>query len=568
MSEQNSNSLFSSLGSDIAAGMVVFFVAVPLCLGIALASGAPLFSGIVAGIVGGLVVGSASKSQLSVSGPAAGLAAIVLVAITDLGAFNIFLCAVIIAGVLQLALGFFKAGTIANYFPSNVIEGMLAGIGILIVLKQIPHALGYDADYEGNESFSTLLYGNTFEILGKSIEYITPGAVIIALVGITLMLIWEKIPSLKKLKVLPGPLVAVIAGVIINEIFIRSGSTLAIAQDHLVNLPVTDSFSGFVSQFTQPDFSGFLNSQVWVVGITIAIIASIETLLSLEAVDRIDPQKRYSPTNRELKAQGIGNIVSGFLGGLPMTSVIVRSSANVNAGGKTKMSTIIHGALILVCVAFIPIMLNKIPLAALASILLLTGYKLAKPALFKKWWNNGVYQFIPFIVTIVAIVFTDLLKGVALGMVFSIFFILRENLKFAYFFEHKKYAEGDIIHINLSEEVTFLNKAAIKMTLEHLPKNSYVIIDASESVYIDYDVLELIREFQAEKIDERGIKLELVGFKPSYNIRNTLSSNVYSESKLQSALSEEEGHLKGEHSKLIEQLTNNSITLTGKEAKA
>ena len=565
MSEQNSNNLFSSVGSDVAAGMVVFFVAVPLCLGIALASGAPLFSGIVAGIIGGLVVGFTSKSQLSVSGPAAGLAAIVLTAITDLGAFNIFLCAVIIAGVLQLLLGFFKAGTIANYFPSNVIEGMLAGIGILIVLKQIPHALGYDADYEGNESFSTLIYGNTFDVLARSLEFITPGAVIVAIVGILLMLIWEKVPALKKLKVLPGPLAAVIAGVIINEIFIRTGSSLAITQVHLVNLPVTDSLSGFIGQFTTPDFSGFLNSQVWVVGITIAIIASIETLLSLEAVDRIDPQKRYSPTNRELKAQGIGNILSGFVGGLPMTSVIVRSSANVNAGGKTRLSTITHGAMILFCVALILVILNKIPLAALAAILLLTGYKLAKPALFKKWWDNGIYQFIPFIVTIVAIVFTDLLKGVALGMVFSIFFILRENLNFAYYFERKGYEEGDIIHINLSEEVTFLNKAAIKMTLEHLPENSYVIINASESVYIDYDVLELIREFQAEKAGERGIKLELVGFKPSYNIENTLSSNVYYEGKAE--LKEETG-LKGEHKKLIEQLTNSSIALTNKEAKA
>ncbi len=565
MSEKNNNGLFSSLGSDLAAGLVVFFVAVPLCLGIALASGAPLFSGIVAGIVGGIVIGSISKSNLSVSGPAAGLAAIVLTAITDLGAFDIFLCAVIIAGFLQLALGFLKAGTIANYFPSNVIEGMLAGIGVLIVLKQIPHALGYDADYEGNESFSTLTYGNTFDVLGSAFNFITAGAVIVALSGIFLMLIWEKVPALKKLKVLPGPLVAVVAGVIINEIFIRSGSTLAITQEHLVNLPIIDSASGLVNQLTMPNFSEFLNAQVWVVAITIAIIASIETLLSLEAVDRIDPQKRYSPTNRELKAQGIGNIVSGFLGGLPMTSVIVRSSANVNAGGKTKVSAIFHGILILVCVALIPVLLNKIPLAALASILLLTGYKLAKPALFKKWWNNGIYQFIPFIATLGAIVLTDLLKGVAFGMVLALFFILRENLKSAYFFERKKYEEGDIIHINLSQEVSFLNKAAIKMTLEHLPQKSYVIIDATQSKYIDHDVLELIREFQVEKADERQIKLELVGFKSTYKIENTLNSYVSSKSREKS---DEEKHLAGEHPKLIEQLTNNTITLTNKEAEA
>lgn len=564
MEEQKGQNIFSNFGGDIAAGVVVFFVAVPLCLGIALASGAPLFSGIVAGIVGGLVVGFTSKSALSVSGPAAGLAAIVLAAITELGAFNIFLCAVIVAGIIQVVFGFLKAGTIANYFPSNVIEGMLAGIGILIVLKQIPHALGYDSDYEGNESFSTLTYGNTFDVLGTAFAAITPGALIVATVAIALMMIWDKVPTLKKLKVLPGPLVAVLVGVVLNETFKVIAPQLAIGQEHLVNLPVTDGFQGFMSQFTQPDFSGFANSQVWFIGMTIAIVASIETLLSLEAVDRIDPLKRYSPTNSELKAQGIGNIISGFLGGLPMTSVIVRSSANVNAGGKTKLSTISHGLLILVCVALIPVLLNKIPLAALAAILLLTGYKLANPDLFKKWWSHGVYQFIPFVVTIVAIVFTDLLKGVALGMVVSVFFILRENLKSAYFFERKKHAEGDIIHINLAQEVTFLNKAAIKMTLEHLPQDSYVIINATQTNYIDHDVLELIREFQDEKAGERGIRVEIVGFKSEYQIENTLNSYVYSKQQDDIVKSFE---VKGEHPKLIEQLTNEKFMLVNKEVK-
>ncbi|HRH40952.1 MAG TPA: solute carrier family 23 protein [Pyrinomonadaceae bacterium] len=561
---ENDKSIFSNIGGDVAAGLVVFFVAVPLCLGIALASGAPLFSGIVAGIIGGLVVGFASKSALSVSGPAAGLAAIVLVAITELGAFNIFLCAVIIAGIIQIILGFLKAGTIANYFPSNVIEGMLAGIGVLIILKQIPHAVGFDKDFEGNESFHTLTYGNTFSVLASTLEAITLGALIVSVVAIILMRVWESVPALKKLKVLPGPLVAVIVGVILNEIFKVAAPQIAIQQEHLVNLPVTDSFQGFIGQFTQPDFSGFFNSQVWFIGITLAIVASIETLLSLEAVDRIDPLKRYTPTNRELKAQGIGNIISGLLGGLPMTSVIVRSSANVNAGAKTKLSTITHGAMILVCVALIPVLLNKIPLAALAAILLMTGYKLAKPALFSKWWSHGLYQFIPFVVTIVAIVFTDLLKGVALGMVVSIFFILRENLKSVYFFERKKHEEGDIIHINLAQEVTFLNKAAIKMTLEHLPEDSYVIIDATQTNYIDHDVLELIREFQAEKVKERGIRLEIVGFKSEYKIENTLSSHVYSEHSQEEVESRE---AKGEHSKLIEQLTSERFMLMNKEVK-
>lgn len=564
MSNSDKHGIFSNIGGDLAAGLVVFFVAVPLCLGIALASGAPLFSGIVAGIVGGIVIGSASKSALSVSGPAAGLAAIVLTAITELGAFDIFLCAVIIAGVIQLILGFAKAGTIANYFPSNVIEGMLAGIGILIILKQIPHAVGLDSDYEGNESFGNILTGeNTFSVLAQSLEYITPGALIVAFSGIALMLIWEKVPALKKLKILPGPLVAVIAGVALNEFFIRAAPQFAISQDHLVNLPVTQGIEGFIGQFSQPNFSGFANPQVWVMGITIAIVASIETLLCLEAVDRIDPLKRYSPTNRELKAQGLGNIVSGFLGGLPITSVIVRSSANVNAGAKTRLSAITHGVMLLLCAALIPALLNRIPLAALAAILLLTGYKLARPALFKKWWASGIYQFIPFIVTILAIVFTDLLKGVALGMVFSIFFILRENLKFAYFFERKKYEDGDIIHINLAQEVSFLNKAAIKMTLEHLPENSYVIIDASKTNFIDHDVVELIKEFHLEKAAERGIKLELVGFSPEYGVQNTLVSHVYSEHQDEAELVKPKSN-----SELIEELTFERLTLTSREAKA
>lgn len=534
MIKKEKNGIFSNVGGDLAAGLVVFFVAVPLCLGIALASGAPLFSGIVAGIVGGIVVGSISKSQLSVTGPAAGLTAIILVAITELGAFEIFLCAGIVAGLIQLLLGFVKAGTIANYFPSNVIEGMLAGIGLIIILKQIPHAIGYDKDYEGSESFADLfgnLGDNTFSVLAQSFNYITPGAVVVAFVGIAIMLTWEKVDALKRIKILPGPLVAVVAGVILNEIFVRGNSFLAIPATHLVNLPLTESFSGFVSQFRQPNLSGFLDSRVWVYGFTIAIVASIETLLCIEATDRLDPQKRYTPGNRELQAQGIGNIVSGFLGGLPMTSVIVRSSANVNAGAKTKLSTIFHGLLILASAGTIPFLLNKIPLAVLASILLITGYKLTRPALYRKMWASGLYQFIPFIVTIVAIVFTDLLKGVALGMIISVFLILRENLKSPYFFKRTEHRSGDIVHIKLAQEVSFLNKAAIKQTLEHLPENGYVIIDASETVYIDHDVLELIKEFTEVKAKERGIRLELAGFLPEYELENTLQNHqhVYSE---------------------------------------
>ena len=536
MGNTDKKGIFSNIGGDLASGLVVFFVAVPLCLGIALASGAPLFSGIVAGIVGGLVIGTFSKSNLSVSGPAAGLTAIVLAAVTDLGAFNIFLCVGIVAGLIQLILGFIKAGTIANYFPSNVIEGMLAGIGLIIILKQIPHAVGFDADYEGSESFWGQLGENTFTTIANAVNFITPGAVVITIAGIALMLIWDKVPALKKIKILPGPLVAVLAGVLLNEIFIQTGSSLAIGKEHLVNLPITDDISGFFSQFARPDFSGFLDQRVWVYGATIAIVASIETLLCIEATDRLDPLKRYTPTNRELKAQGIGNIVSGLIGGLPMTSVIVRSSANVNSGAVTKLSTITHGVLILVSAAMIPFLLNKIPLAALAAILLLTGYKLTKPALYKKMWASGFYQFVPFIVTILGIVFTDLLKGVALGMVVSIFFILRENLKTPYFFQRKEYHEGDIIHLNLAQEVSFLNKAAIKMTLENLPENSYVIIDATETAYIDHDVLELIKEFREVKTKEKNIRLELTGFLEIYDVNNTLSTqHVFSEHTAESS---------------------------------
>ncbi|HJQ33010.1 MAG TPA: SulP family inorganic anion transporter [Pyrinomonadaceae bacterium] len=515
-------SLFSNAGGDLAAGLVVFFVALPLCLGIALASGAPLFSGLIAGMVGGIVVGLLSKSHLSVSGPAAGLTAIVLAAVTELKAFDIFLCAVLIAGVVQLALGLLKAGTIANYLPSNVIEGMLAGIGLIIILKQLPHAVGFDRDAAGNFSFLDTSGAGTFAALAEALDFFTPGAVVIALFSILIMKLWEKVPALKRLKVLPGPLVAVVCGVLLNEAFTAAGSSLAVGREHLVNLPASDGLGGFFAQFTLPDLAGFSNQKVWTYGLTIAVVASIETLLCIEAVDTLDPHKRYTPPNHELKAQGVGNILNGLVGGLPLTSVIVRSSANVNAGAYTKLSCVAHGVLLLVCAAAVPFLLNKIPLAVLAAILILTGYKLANPALLRRWWSHGRQQFAPFVVTVVGVVLTDLLVGVAMGLAVSVAFILRENQKSAYFFRREKYQEGDIIHIHLAQEVTFLNKAAIKLTLEHLPPGAYVIIDASETVYIDHDVMELVREFSSVKAPERNIRLELVGFRERYNVGNTL----------------------------------------------
>lgn len=522
-----STSLFSNVKGDLAAGLVVFLIAVPLCLGIALASGAPLFSGIVTGIIGGIVVGFLSGSQLSVSGPAAGLIAIVLGGITQLGSFELFLCAVIIAGALQLILGFIKAGSIANYFPSNVIEGMLTAIGVTIILTQIPHALGYDKEAEGATAYRHEDGGNTFTTLIDAFMNIEPLALVITLVAIGILLLWQKVSFLSKLQLLPGALVAVISGVLINEILLMTGSSLALSGNHLVNLPVANNFSEFIGQFSRPDFSGFMRMDVWILGATIMIVGSIETLLCLEATDKLDPMKRYSSPNQELKAQGVGNMLSGFLGGLPLTSVIVRSSANINAGSKTKLSTIAHGTLLLICAALIPVVLNKIPLATLAAILIMTGYKLAKPAVFIHMWHNGKYQFIPFIVTVLAVIFTDLLTGVALGLVVSVLAILRGNLKSPYFFKKKSFSNGEIVHIYLSQEVSFLNKAAIKSALENIPEQSYVIIDASKTLYIDFDVLQLIKEFKEIKAANKNIRIDLVGFKEVYQIENTLDGFLY-----------------------------------------
>lgn len=510
--------LFANLKSDFASGLVVFLVALPLCLGIALASGAPPLSGIIAGIVGGVVVGSLSRSHISVSGPAAGLTAIVLTAITDLGAFNIFLTAGLIAGLLQLILGFIKAGSISNYFPTNVIEGMLAGIGVIIILKQIPHAVGYDSDFEGDEAFTEKGGGNAIESLMSSLDHLQLGAILITVISLIILISWDKVGFLKKLKLVPGALVAVIVGVALNEIFTASGSSLAISKDHLVSLPVPQSLDDFKNIIVLPDFAGFTNPQVWVVGATIAIVASIETLLCIEASDRMDTQKRYTDTNVELKAQGIGNMLSSLIGGLPMTSVVVRSSANANAGAKSKMSAIIHGLLLLISVLSIPFLLNKIPLATLAAVLLMVGYKLAKPSVIMHFWHKGKYQFVPFIATLLAVVFTDLLKGVALGIIISIIFILRGNLKRAYRFRKEKFEDGDVIRIDLAQEVSFLNKAAIKTTLAEIPENSKVVINASDTVYIAHDVLDLIQEFATIKAAEENIKVKLKGFKRAYEL--------------------------------------------------
>jgi MFS superfamily sulfate permease-like transporter len=522
------------LKSDIPSGLVVFLVALPLCLGISIASGATPFSGLIAGIIGGLVIGSLSNSPLSVSGPAAGLATLVAGAITALGGlqnYSLFLCAVVIAGVLQIALGALKLGGIANYIPSSVIKGMLTSIGILIIAKQIPHAFGKDTDDQGHIT-ELLPYGDEdWHELLVPFQKIEAGVLIISIVSILIMVLWDRSKFKKKIPFIPSALVAVLAAVIINEIWIAVASPLKIIETpHLVDLAIAKSPSEFFSFFTFPDLSGFLNGTVIMYGFIIALIASLETLLSIEAIDNLDPERRVTNTNKELFAQGVGNTVSGMIGGLPITSVIVRSSANVNAGAKTKLSTIFHGSLLLVSVILIPFLLNKIPLAALAAILILTGWKLAKPAVFVGFWKAGKYQFIPFIVTVIVIIAIDLFRvapalsgkgliiGVFAGIIAAAGAILHGNLKNSYYFHKEKHREGDTITIHLSEEVSFLNKAAIRQTLDHMPENSSVVIDASNTKYIDYDVLEIIKEFRSIKAPLKNITLELRGFKDVYKI--------------------------------------------------
>lgn len=518
------NNIFGHIKSDFASGLVVFLVALPLCLGIAMASNAPLLSGIISGIIGGIVVGFLSTSHVSVSGPAAGLTAIVITSISDLGAFDVFLLAVVLSGLMQVVLGFIKAGTISNYFPTNVIEGMLAGIGIIIFLKQIPHAVGFDIVSEGDTSFWES-DGNVLTTLLNALQHINFGAIIITFTSLFILIFWEKVRFTKKLKIIPPALLAVISGILINEFFIRIGSHLMITKEHLVPLPVPESFQDFKSMIIFPNFSEILNQKVWIVAITITIVASIETLLCIEASDRLDDQKRFTNTNNELKAQGIGNILSGLIGGLPMTSVVVRSSANINAGAKTKMSTMIHGFLLLFSLLFLANFLNKIPFATLAAVLLLIGFKLANPAVFLHFYSKGKYQFLPFIITVLAVVWLDLLMGVALGMLVSFLFVLKGNLKRAYYFRKEAYKDGDIIHIDLAQEVSFLNKAAIKCTLNTLPKKSTVVINASDTVYISHDVLDLIREFKEIKSKDLKIDVKLVGFKDAYDLGNISESS-------------------------------------------
>jgi MFS superfamily sulfate permease-like transporter len=497
----------SALRYDLPASVVVFLVALPLCLGIALASGAPPFSGLISGIVGGIVVASFSGSQLSVSGPAAGLSTIVAAAIISFTSFETFLVAVVVCGIIQIALGFAKAGIMGDYIPSTVIKGMLAAIGLILIINQFPHLLGDDSSFEADESTSIMVEKkNIFSTFFNAFGNIKLTAFIIGASCLVFYILWEKIVSRKKgfVKLIPAPLILVALGVGINEIFKGSGSFQPLTGGHLVNIPMASTTSEFMSFFTTPDWSQIFNGKIWLTGGTLALVASLETLLSIEAVDDLDPYQRVTNTNRELKAQGIGNVVAGLIGGLPITSVIVRSSANVNAGAKSKISAILHGTLLLLCVALIPVVLNLIPKAALAAILIFTGYKLAKPSLFKMLYKKGWDSFLPFVITIVAILATDLLKGVIIGCGIGLFFVIRSNFKSAVFVvnDHNKYL------FRLRKDVSFLNKPIIKNRLEKVPANSYVLIDAARADFIDKDIIEVIEDF-LKHAPLKGITVEL-----------------------------------------------------------
>lgn len=509
--------MFKEIKSDLPASIVVFFVALPLCLGIALASGAPLFSGVIAGIIGGIVVGAASGSRLGVSGPAAGLAVIVLTAITTTfnGSFETFLLAVVIAGVIQVILGFARAGFIGYFFPSSVIKGMLTGIGLLIILKQIPHAFGRDKDLEGDEAFLQSDGENTFTAILKAIEFPTPGALLIAGISLAILILWDKVLAKKHkiFQLLQGPIVVVIVGILMNYFYQKGTLDFTLQPDQLVQLPVPENIAGFFSQFTFPDFSALTNFDVYKVAFIMAIVGSLETLLSVEATDKLDPLKGNTPTNRELKAQGLGNILSGFIGGLPITQVIVRSSANITFGAKTKMSAILHGIFLLVSAITIASLLNMIPLASLAAILLMVGYKLAKPSLFIQMYKLGWEQFIPFTATVIAIIATDLLKGITIGILFGIFYTLRHSFRNSHHMkEVVTHEDGrEVHHLVLAQEVSFFNKASVIKALDNIPPRSRVIIDCSNSKSIAYDVVELIQEYKTNA-RSKEIMVETVNF--------------------------------------------------------
>jgi MFS superfamily sulfate permease-like transporter len=499
--------------ADLPAGLVVFLVALPLCLGIALASGAPLISGLVAGIVGGLVVPIVSRAPLSVSGPAAGLTAIVLTGVNDLGGFEAFLVATVLAGLLQAGLGALRAGGLGALVPSSVIKGMLAAIGLILILKQLPHAVGYDVESFGADAFLAPTGENTFSLITHALSAFERGAVLISALALVVLIVWPKTPF-GKLPFLPGPLVVVLMGTGVNMALLKYAPEMALAPTHLVSLPEVDGPAGLWAALHGPDWSALANPATWTVAVTIALVASIETLLSVEAVDGLDPLRRATPTSRELVAQGLGNTVSGLLGGLPITSVIVRSSANVTAGGKSRLSAVVHSALLLGAVLFLGPYIMMVPLACLAAILLQVGYKLVRPSLVKKLWGHGMDQFIPFATTVAAILFTDLLRGVLVGLVVGLVFVLRNKA-------HRTFTvstEGEQVVLQINKDVSFIHVPALLGVLRGLPDGTRLTIDANAAEFIDFDIREKLQDF-VESAPLRGIEVTLEGVYPTMEAR-------------------------------------------------
>lgn len=524
----------SPLVRDLIAGIVVFLVALPLCLGIALASGAPLISGLVAGVVGGIVVGSLSGSQTSVSGPAAGLTAVVLAQIATLGSFEAFCLAVVAAGVIQFGFGLVRAGSLSSFVPTSVIKGLLAAIGIILVLKQIPHIFGRDTDPTGEMAFEQPDRENTISELFATLTDVHLGATVIGLSSLALLVLWSRA---KPLKAVPAPLAVVVLGVALVLLFDQLGQPWAITGIHLVQVPITEGLGGIAELLQAPDFSQWNNPAIYMAGLTIAIVASLETLLNLEAVDRLDPEQRVSPANRELLAQGVGNVVAGLLGGLPITAVIVRGSVNINAGAASKRSAIFHGVLLLLAVALLPSLLNRIPLASLAAILLVTGVHLASPKLIRQMWKAGPDQLFPFAATVIGIVFTDLLVGLGIGFAVSLGFILKRHARRPVRLIAEKHLDGEVLHIQLPEQVTFLNHRAIEETLENIPRGTRVLLDAEQTDYIDPDILALIRDFRDEQAPARDILLSMTGFAGSYELQDDIQIVDFSTRELQQQVS-------------------------------
>ena len=535
MSELTGRTDATSIKKDLLAGVIVFLVALPLCLGVAMASNAPLISGVLAGIVGGALVGFLSGSHTSVSGPSPALAAIIVTLIAQLGSFEALLLAVVVSGLVQIVLGLARIGFIAAFIPFSVIQGLLAAIGVILILKQIPHVLGRDSDPEGEMSFQQPDHETTFSEFGELLTGIQPGAALIGIVSLLILNFWHRSKALRRLRI-PPPLVVVIFGVAAGEVFRHIGGIWTIAESHLVQVPIAQSFMDLFQFLQSPDFSQWNQPAIYQAGLTIAMITTLETLLNIDAIDKVDPERRISPPSRELLAQGVGNVILGLIGGIPISSVIVRSSVNINAGAQTKLSAIFHGFLMLFCVMILPTYLNMIPLSCLAAILLMTGLRLITLQLIRKMWNDGRYQFIPFTVTLFAIVLTDLVTGVLIGLAVSIAFILNSNLRQPLRRILEKHLGGDVLRIVLANQVSFLNRGALEKILRDLPPGSNVLLDAESTDYIDPDVLTLISEFKDRVAPKTGVKVSLRGFRKKYRLDDDIQFIDYSTRQLQENL--------------------------------